>query len=136
MKSLITPIGGLYVAAGGINVFAALSLLVYAIFPAVIGVVAVSGAMKQEEGALPALIVMAASSIGIGGMGLIVGVLAIAYLIGGVGIIMRKRWARMLGVLLAIPTMTVCMPVGTILGVLAIVALVSKEGVEEFGGAG
>lgn len=132
MKSMITPVGALYIFAGVINGLVALMLIIYAVFPAIIGVVAVSGAMNEEEGALEALVLMAVSSIGIGGMGLLVGLLALAYVIGGYGIIRRRRWARMLGVALAVPMMGVCMPIGTAIGVLALVTMLHGDTGKEF----
>lgn len=132
MKSMITPIGGFYVVMGVMNGFIALMMMVYALFPAAIGVMAVSGAMKQEEGALPATIVMAATTLGLGGMGLLLGALGLAYIVDGVGILKRKRWSKGLGVLLALPVMTVCIPVGTLLGVFSLIVLLSQDATEEF----
>lgn len=135
MKPLITPIGAMYIMTGVMNGLVALMLLVYALFPAAISVVAASSAMKEEEGAIPALVLMLASSVGLGVVGLLVGVLAIAYIADGVGIIRRRPWSRMFGVVLSIPVMTACIPFGTVIGILALVALVSKEGAAEFGAA-
>ena len=132
MKPLLSPIGGLYVFTGVMNLLIGLMLLVYALFPAVIGVVAASGAMKEEEGALPALVVMIVSTIGLGGVGILVGVLGIVYVIDGIGIIRRRPWSRMLGAALSLPVMTACIPFGTVVGILALVALVSQEGAAEF----
>lgn len=132
MKPLLSPIGGFYVFTGVMNMLVGLMLLVYALFPAVIGVAAVAGAMKEEEGALPALVVMILSTLGLGGVGLLVGILGIVYVIDGIGIIRRRPWSRLLGAALSLPVMTACIPVGTIVGILALVALVSQEGAAEF----
>lgn len=132
MRAWITPIGGLYVTTGVANGFGALCLLFYALFPAVIGVVAVSGTIKQEEGALPALILMAATTLGLGGSGVVMGVLGLAYLAVGVGLISRKRWARAAGAALSVPIMLLCMPAGTAVGVLAMVALLHPDTKAEF----
>jgi hypothetical protein len=132
LRAWITPVGGLYVTTGaGIGV-GALTLLFYALFPAVIGVVAISGTIKQEEGALPALVLMAASTLGLVGTGVLLGLLSLAYLVVGVGLIARKRWARMAGVGLSVPIMVICMPTSTPVGVLAMVALLNPDTIKEF----
>ena len=135
MKSLVTPLAIVYFVSAALNLFSAFLLLLYALFPAMVGVAAVAGAVDGDEGAAPAAVVMAISTIGLGGVGLILGALGIAYIAGGYGLIKRRAWSRRLGIALAVPILPTCIPIGTILGAFAIAALLSKDVVEEFEGA-
>lgn len=135
MKILVTPLGVFYLVAGFINGCFAAFLALYALFPALIGVVAVNGVANGEEGALGALVLMAGTSAAVGAFALGIGVLALAYLVDGIGLIARRPWARWLGIGLAVPLVFACMPVGAMLGVLALVTLLMPDTAEEFAAA-
>lgn len=127
VKSLITPIAIAYIVAGAFSALSAFFLLLYALFPAFVGVAAVAGAVDGDEGAAPAAVMMAISTIGLGGLGLAFGLLAIGYIADGYGLVKRRRWSRKLGIVLAVPMLGLCMPIGTLFGALAIVAFLSSD---------
>ncbi len=132
MKALITPLGVLYLAVGFVNGCVALFLLLDALFPALIGVVAVNGASKGEEGALQAMVLMFGTSAAVGLFALVFAALGLAYLVDGIGLIARKPWARWLGIGLAVPLMFACMPVGMVFGLLGLLTLLLPDGAEAF----
>ena len=136
MKVLITPLGVAYLTAGVINILVAAFTLLYALFPALIGIVAVDSALKQEEGAFAAMIAMFGTTAIVGLVGVVLGGLGIAYVVDGLGIIGRKSWARYLGLVLALPMMGICMPVGTLIGMLAFAILLVPDSAAEFGSQG
>lgn len=132
MKVLITPIGVLYITAGVLSGVLALFLFLYALFPALVGVVAVDGVAKGEEGALGALVLMLGTSVTVGLFGLIAGALGLGYIADGIGLIARKPWARWGGIGLAVPLIFVCMPFGAMIGVLALITLLMPDAEPEF----
>jgi hypothetical protein len=133
MKALITPLGALYVATGVMTGLLAVFLLLYALFPALIGVVAVNGAANGEDGALQAAVMMFGTTAIVGVIAAVTAVLAVAYIVDGIGLVKRRPWARWLGLGLALPVMGACFPAGMLVGLLAIVTLVMPDVGEEFG---
>lgn len=135
IKVLVSPLGAIYVALGVLCVVVAALLLLNALFPALIGVVAVNGTAKGENGAFPAMVMMFGTTGVLAAFATAFGVLGLAYIADGAGILARKPWARWLGVVLAFPALFACFPVGTLVGVLALVALFMPDVAAEFDGA-
>ena len=132
MNVLITPLGVLYIFAGVLSAVLAVFLFLYALFPALIGVVAINGVANGEEGAFGALVLMFGTSAAVGVFAVIAGALGLGYIADGIGLIARRPWARWAGIGLAVPLVFVCMPFGAVIGVLALITLLMPDAEPEF----
>lgn len=70
----------------------------------------------------------AAAALGFTGLavGAILLLIAIPYIVCGVGLFKRRNWARLLGILLA-AIAVIRFPIGTVFGVYALVILIRKD---------
>jgi hypothetical protein len=132
VKALVTPLGIAYVFVGVGAGFITLLLVLNALFPALVGVLAVNGVAKGEEGAFGAMLLMFGTTLGVGLVAVVSGALSVAYIIDGIGLVARQGWARWLGIGLAVPVMFMCMPMGMMIGMLALITLLMPDTAEEF----
>jgi hypothetical protein len=107
----IKILGWLYIASGALGI--AVGVIIFL-------VMGIAGAASGEAGGA-----LVAGGIGIF-VALLIAVMCLPSIIAGWGLLKRKRWSRMLGIVLgAISLLSV--PVGTLLGIYAIWALTKPE---------
>lgn len=114
MEQHIKILGWLYIAFGALGVLAGVVILLGA------GIAGAAAGAQGEAGAG-----LAAGGIG-AVVALVIAIFSLPNLIAGWGLLKRKRWSRMLAIVLgAISLLSI--PVGTILGVYTIWALTKPE---------
>ena len=118
MASHVKILGAVYIALNGILLCLALFLAL-----AVGTASAIVGQAADPNDAAVALPI-----IGIAGTALVVFLVAVSLpgLIAGIGLLKRRPWARILGIIVAVLSL-VNIPIGTIVGIYGLWVLFSKE---------
>ena len=115
MRKHITAVGAIHIGFGIIGLFAAFVVLVI-----LVGTGALVLAIEGDE--LP-LTIMASVAVFVG---LIMGILSLPAIIGGIGVLKHKNWARYLILIIAVFNLF-NIPVGTAVGIYSIWALMQDE---------
>jgi hypothetical protein len=118
MASHVKILGAVYIALSGISLCIALFLAL-----AVGTASAIVGQAADPNDAAVALPI-----IGIAGTALVVFLVAVSLpgLIAGIGLLKRRPWARILGIIVAVLSL-VNIPIGTIVGIYGLWVLFSRE---------
>ena len=130
MEKHVTVVGVLHIGMGALWLLAAVGVLAMApiIFASTVGPGAISGDPE-------ALGVLTAIGSGLGlfflGVGVFVALLAIPGIVGGIGVLRLKPWARYLVMVLAVFDLF-RIPIGTAVGVYTIWAMVQDETAQLF----
>jgi len=117
METHVKVLGALQIAMGAVGLFSALVLV------AVFGVASSAVGMSGDPDAAIALPI-----IGITGMALVAFLVTLSLpgVVVGIGLIQRRPWARIAGIVLSILSLMM-VPFGTILGVYGVWVLFSKD---------
>ncbi len=126
MATHVKILGVIHIAFGALG--AVFALLILLIFGGAAGLVSVSG----EEGAY-----IAAPLLGMIGtlLFLVIGILSLPGIVAGIGLLGFRPWARILTIVLSALHL-VNIPLGTLLGVYGLWALLNRETEELFARAG
>ena len=129
MESQVKVVGILYIIMNGLTLFACVIAL---IVMAVIGVAGGAAALS-EQGSEEAAVVAGVFSV----LGLLIGCMALVFslpgLIAGIGLLKFRPWARILAIVLAVLNL-LNFPLGTALGIYALVVLLKTETIQLFEG--
>ena len=115
MRKHITAVGAIHIGFGIIGLFSAFVVLVI-----LVGTGALVLAIEGDE--LPLTIMASVAVI----VGLIMGILSLPAIIGGIGVLKHKNWARYLILIIAVFNLF-NIPVGTAVGIYSIWALMQDE---------
>ncbi len=118
METHVNVLGSLQIALGTMGMFGALVLIL--VFGGAASAVGVSASPDDARVALPI--------IGVTGMALVafLAVSSLPSIIVGIGLIRRRPWARIGGIVISILSLMM-MPFGTIVGVYGLLVLFSKQ---------
>ena len=114
MREHVTVVGALHIGLGALGVVLAIIAFV---------VLAGIGVLSGDRDALPVLTLIATISAGF------LAVISVPDIIGGIGLIKRQSWARILVLILSVLKL-VNFPLGTIVGVYSIWVLMKDEAAE------
>jgi hypothetical protein len=119
MKNHVTVVGILRIGLSALGVILAVLLVLL-----LVGIgVAVS--FSGDDEALP---ILAAVGLGVGGT---IAVLSVPGIVGGIGVLLHKNWARYLVLVLSVIDL-INFPLGTIVAIYSIFVLVQDETIELF----
>ena len=120
MDTHVKVLGAVNVAFGVLGVVAALVLSL--VMGGTASIVSIVGASGDPDAAI------AVPIIGITGLAIVILLLALSLpsVFVGIGLLQRKRWARIAGIVLSIMSLPM-IPFGTILGIYGLWVLFSKE---------
>jgi hypothetical protein len=130
MEKHVTVVGVLHIGMGALWLLGA--VVVLAMAPIVFASTAGPGAISGDPDAL-AILTAIGSGLGLFfcGVGVFVALLAVPGIVGGIGVLRLKPWARYLVLILAVLDLF-NIPVGTAVGVYTIWAMVQDETAQLF----
>lgn len=126
MRQHIDMLGIAFLVYGGIQVLVALGLGLM-----MLGFGGLLGSIGASSGDEEALVVGAVYGVFGVVVAVFVGVFGVVYLLTGMGIRRRRGWARIAGIVTGVLALT-SVPLGTLVGIYALVTLLDKEVAEEF----
>lgn len=121
LQTHVPVVALLLIASNALNLFGALALFIVMVtVGGILGTVGISSGDPEAARILPQI----SGLIGILGVGfaMFLGLLALPGIIAGVGLLMRKSWARILGIVVG-ALMLFHFPIGTLIGAYTILVL-------------
>lgn len=121
LQTHVPVVALLLIASNALNLFGALALFIVMVtVGGILGTVGISSGDPEAARILPQI----SGLIGVLGVGfaMFLGLLALPGIIAGVGLLMRKSWARILGIVVG-ALMLFHFPIGTLIGAYAILVL-------------